>query len=44
MDCIKMDKVAGAKFKVGKITSKYLIIEILGYALSDLQKICSQLY
>ena len=39
-----MDKVAGAKFKVGKITSKYLIIEILGYALSDLQKICSQLY
>ena len=34
----------GPRFKVGKIVSKYLIIEILAYAQDDYQDICRYLF
>ena len=33
-----------AVYKVGKITSKYLIIELLSYVYDDYQKICDHLH
>ena len=32
------------RFKLGKIVSKYIIIEILGYAFQTHRKVCEHLY